>query len=195
MLRKRVSAMKKIVVAVTGASGMPLSVTLLKELASTSQVEIHLIVSDAAKTVLELESELTLEQLTSYAHSIYTQDEFGAAPASGSWQHDGMIVCPCSMASLGAIANGIGSNLIHRAADVTLKERRKLILVPRETPLNRIHLQNMLNATDAGALIMPPTPGFYSKPETIDDICNHLVGRMLDHFSIGHSLVKRWNGL
>ncbi|MCT4534703.1 UbiX family flavin prenyltransferase [Halodesulfovibrio sp.] len=187
--------MKKIVVAVTGASGMPLAVTLLKELAATSQAEVHLIVSDAAKTVLELESGLHIDDLTSNAHAVYTQHEFGAAPASGSWLHDGMIVCPCSMASLGAIANGIGFNLIHRAADVTLKERRKLILVPRETPLNRIHLQNMLAADEAGALIMPPTPGFYSKPETIEDICNHLVGRMLDQLDIEHALVKRWDGI
>ncbi|MCG8531351.1 MAG: UbiX family flavin prenyltransferase [Desulfovibrionales bacterium] len=187
--------MKKIVVAVTGASGMPLAVTLLRELAASSQAKVHLIISDAAKTVLELESGLDVESLTAYAHAVYAQSEFGASPASGSWQHDGMIVCPCSMASLGAIANGIGSNLIHRAADVTLKERRKLILVPRETPLNRIHLKNMLAADEAGALIMPPTPGFYSKPETIDDICTHLVGRMLDHLDIEHSLVKRWNGI
>lgn len=190
--------MKRIIVAVTGASGMPLAVTLMKALCDTAQagaVETHLIVSEAAKKVLTLESDLTLAHLTAQAHQVYHQDDFGAAPASGSWLHDGMIVCPCSMSSLAAIANGLGSNLIHRAADVTLKERRPLILVPRETPYNRVHLTNMLAAVDAGAVVMPPSPGFYSKPKSIQDLLDHLVGRMLDQLHIGHSLVARWEGL
>ena len=188
--------MKRIVVAVTGASGMPLAVTLMQALNNkeAGDIEVHLVISEAAKKVLELESDLSVHELTHLAHHIYHQNDFGAAPASGSWIHHGMIICPCSMSSLAAIANGLGSNLIHRAADVTLKERRPLILVPRETPYNRVHLANMLAATDAGAIIMPPSPGFYSKPLSIQDLLDHLAGRLLDQLDIGHNLVKRWEG-
>ncbi|MFV0349930.1 MAG: UbiX family flavin prenyltransferase [Halodesulfovibrio sp.] len=187
--------MKRIVVGVTGASGMPLAVTLLKALAWAQDVETHLIVSDAAREVLRLESGMDADELIALADRSYAPGDFGAAPASGSWQHSGMVICPCSMATLAAVANGLGSNLLHRAADVTLKERRPLILVPRETPLSRVHLRNMLAADEAGAVIMPPMPGFYSNPATIQDLLDHLAGRILDHLGIAHSLVKRWEGL
>lgn len=186
--------MHRIVFAVTGASGMPLAVTLLRALATTPDTEVHLIVSDAAREVLQLESGMDVATLTSLAHAVHPAASYGAPPASGSWQHDGMIVCPCSMASLAAIAHGTGTNLIHRAADVTLKERRPLVLVTRETPLSRVHLVNMLAATEAGATVMPPSPGFYNGPSTVQDLLDHLAGRVLDQLRIPHSLGARWNG-
>lgn len=187
--------MKRIVVGVTGASGMPLAVTLLRALHGSGQVETHLIVSDAARQVLVLESAMRVEQLAAWAHATYAPQDFGAPPASGSWRHDGMVVCPCSMASLAAIANGLGSNLLHRAADVTLKERRPLILVPRETPLNRVHLRNMLAADEAGACIMPPVPGFYSGATDLQGVLDHLAGRIMDQLGLENTLVRRWQGM
>jgi 4-hydroxy-3-polyprenylbenzoate decarboxylase len=183
---------KRIILAVTGASGMPYAVALAREISGNSGLELHLILSDAAKTVLELESDVTPGQLASMAHATYSPDDLAAGPASGSWRHFGMIVCPCSMASLAAIANGLGSNLIHRAADVALKEGRKLVLVPRETPLNEIHLRNLLAAKRAGADILPACPGFYSRPQTIDDLTGFIAARALDLLDIPHSLSKRW---
>jgi 4-hydroxy-3-polyprenylbenzoate decarboxylase len=198
----------RIVLAVTGASGMPYAVRLAEILAGEPEYELHLIVSRAAWTVLDLESGESGEsgggrgrggeagqageRLRSLAHRVYDQDDFAAPPASGSWLHAGMIVCPCSMASLAAIANGLGSNLIHRAADVTLKEGRKLVLVPRETPMNRSHLRNMLLASEAGAVIMPACPGFYHRPASIADMVNHLAGRILDQLGVHLPLFKRW---
>jgi 4-hydroxy-3-polyprenylbenzoate decarboxylase len=187
--------MKRFIVGVSGASGMPLAVTLLNALTWAADVETHLVVSRAAEKVLTLESGISVDQLYALADVRHDPEDVGAAPASGSWRHSGMVICPCSMTTLAAVANGLGSNLIHRAADVTLKENRPLILVPRETPLGRVHLRNMLAAQEAGAVIMPPCPGFYSRPESIQDILNHLVGRMLDHLGIEHDLCRRWGGL
>jgi len=183
---------KRIILAVTGASGMPYAVALAKEISGDPTLELHLILSDAARKVLELESDVTADELIAMAHSAYPQDDLAAGPASGSWRHLGMIVCPCSMASLAAIANGLGSNLIHRAADVALKEGRKLVLVPRETPFNEIHLRNLLAAKQAGADILPASPGFYSKPKTIDDLTGFIAARALDLLNIPHTLSKRW---
>jgi len=182
--------MTRIILAVTGASGMPYAVALARELAKTA--ELHLIISDAAKEVLALESDVRADGLAGMAHTVYSQHELAAGPASGSWRHGGMIVCPCSMASLAAIAAGLGSNLIHRAADVTLKEGRKLILVPRETPLSEIHLRNMLSAKRAGAAIVPACPGFYNRPRSMDDIADFIAARALDLLDIPHNLGKRW---
>ncbi len=187
--------MKRIVVGVSGASGMPLAVALLTALRGCAGVETHLVVSRAAEQVLAFESGLAGADLHALAHVCYAPENMGAAPASGSWQHDGMVICPCSMATLAAVANGMGTNLLHRAADVALKEKRALLLAPRETPLSTVHLRNMVAAHEAGAIIMPPCPGFYSKPETIEDILNHLVGRMLDHLEIEHDLCRRWGGM
>jgi len=184
------AAMTRIILAVTGASGMPYAVGLARELARAA--ELHLIVSDAAKEVLALESDVSLEELAGMAHAVYSQGELAAGPASGSWRHGGMIVCPCSMASLAAIAAGLGTNLVHRAADVTLKEGRRLVLVPRETPLSEIHLRNMLAAKQAGAAIVPASPGFYGKPQTVKDIVDFIVARVLDLLDIPHDLGKRW---
>ncbi|MFW5730901.1 MAG: UbiX family flavin prenyltransferase [Desulfonatronovibrionaceae bacterium] len=182
--------MNSIVLALTGASGMVYGLELIRQMV-TRDILTQVIVSRAAYKVLALESPGYTEVLN-LAHKIYTQDDTAAPPASGSYPNEAMVVCPCSMASLGAIANGLGSNLIHRAADVTLKERRPLILVPRETPLNRVHLENLLKAHDSGAVILPPCPGFYHSPDSLKDLVNHIVGRILDVLAIENNLYPRW---
>jgi len=182
----------RIVLAATGASGLPYAVTLARTLASNPAIELHLIVSEAAKKVLALESDLPLASLTSLAQACYGQGDLDAGPASGSWRHGGMVVCPCSMASLAAIAHGLGTNLIHRAADVTLKEGRRLVLVPRESPLSEIHLKNMLAARQAGAVILPPCPGFYHRPTSIADLVDFVVARVLTALGIEQQLVTGW---
>jgi 4-hydroxy-3-polyprenylbenzoate decarboxylase len=183
---------KRILLALTGASGMPYAIALAKALAAIPDLELHLIASEAAAKVLALESDLTLDDFARLATRVYSQNELDAAPASGSWRHAGMIVCPCSMASLAAIAQGLGHNLIHRAADVTLKERRPLILVPRETPFNRIHLDNMLRAHDAGATILAACPGFYHKPQTIAELADFIAARALDLLGLPQTLRPGW---
>lgn len=183
---------KKIVLAASGASGTIYALKLAQHMASLDSIELHLIISDAALKVMELETEFTPEDLSGYADYVYRQDNIAAPPASGSWQHAGMVICPCSMASLAAIAQGLGNNLIHRAADVCLKERRKLILVTRETPLNLIHLRNMETLTLAGGTIMPASPGFYHAPKSIDDIAAHMAGRVLEQIQIPHNLYRPW---
>ncbi|MBU1042684.1 MAG: UbiX family flavin prenyltransferase [Proteobacteria bacterium] len=183
---------KRILLAVTGASGPQYALALARALSGRADIELHLIVSEAAKKVIALEADFRPEELTALAHASHDEKNIAAGPASGSWQHAGMIVCPCSMASLGAIAHGLGTNLIHRAADVTLKEGRKLVLVTRETPLSLIHIKNMLAAKEAGADIVPASPGFYHRPKTIDDMVNHLAGRILDQLGIDNALFKRW---
>ncbi len=183
---------KRIILAVTGASGMPYALTLARALAAAPGVELSCIVSRAARTVLEIESDAGPDAFAGLAARSWEQDELAAPPASGSWQHAGMVVCPCSMASLAAIARGLGTNLIHRAADVCLKERRPLVLVPRETPLSRVHLENMLAAHAAGAHIAPACPGFYHRPSSVQDLCDHLAARILDLLDIPHDLCARW---
>uniref|UniRef100_B8DQF2 Flavin prenyltransferase UbiX n=2 Tax=Nitratidesulfovibrio TaxID=2802295 RepID=B8DQF2_NITV9 len=189
--------MKRFVVGISGASGMPLAVTLLRGLRNAAPalpggVQVHLVVSDAARQVLALESDLRAEDLLALANVVHDARDFGAPPSSGSWPHDGMVVCPCSMSTLAAIAHGTGSNLLHRAADVTLKERRPLVLVVRETPVSRVHLRNMLAAAEAGAVIMPPCPGFYARPASVQDILDHLAGRILDQIGVPNTLAARW---
>jgi len=184
--------MKRIVMAMTGASGSQYAVQLLKALQTFQNQETHLIASRAALKILPLESDLGQDELMAMADFAYAEDDIGAPPASGSWQHSGMIVCPCSMASLAAISTGLGSNLVHRAADVTLKERRPLILVPRETPLHEIHLQNMLQVTRAGGTVLPACPGFYHRPGSMQDLINHVVGRILDQLGLENDLFPRW---
>ncbi|BBD08238.1 UbiX family flavin prenyltransferase [Desulfovibrio ferrophilus] len=183
---------KRILLAVTGASGMPYAATLARTLGQMPHIELHMIISNAARKVMALEGDE--QDMDTHAHRIHDQANIGAPPASGSWQHDGMVVCPCSMASLAAIASGLGSNLIHRAADVTLKEQRPLILVARETPLSRIHLENMLRADSAGATIVPACPGFYHGPQSIQELVDHLCARILDQLRLPHTLSKRWEG-
>lgn len=184
--------MGRIVVGVSGASGMPLALTLLRALRDAPGMEVHLIISPAAQEVLRAEADSGDASLRACAHVVHEPSDVAAPPASGSWRHDGMVVCPCSMATLAAIAAGAGVNLIHRAADVALKERRPLVLAPRETPLSRVHLRNMLAAQEAGAVIMPPCPGFYNRPATMEQLLEHMAGRMLDQLAVPHHLGRRW---
>ena len=186
--------MTRIVFGVSGASGMPMAQNELGCLAFKSGLEIHLIVSEAAKCTFQEECGLDASALAQYASCVYPASDMGAAPASGSWQNCGMIVCPCSMSSLGAIANGVGTTLLHRAADVTLKERRPLLLVARETPLNLVHLRNMCAATEAGAIIMPFVPAFYTGEYSMQAAMRQFTGRMMDLLHIPHPLCKRWKG-
>ncbi|MCM0754174.1 UbiX family flavin prenyltransferase [Desulfovibrio aminophilus] len=186
------SAKKRVVLAVTGASGLIYAGVLARELGSREDVELHLILSDAAREVMRHEDGLDEATLRAVGRTIYSERDIAAPPASGSWRHQGMIVCPCSMASLAAIAQGLGSNLIHRAADVALKEGMKLVLVPREMPLSTIHLRNMLAAREAGAVILPACPGFYHRPATIQDLAAHVAGKILDQLDIPHGLFGRW---
>lgn len=183
---------QRIVLAVTGASGPQYAYALARALSGRENIELHLILSEAARKVIALEADFGPDALIALAHKHYSEKDIAAGPASGSWRHAGMIVCPCSMASLAAIAQGFGTNLIHRAADVTLKEGKPLVLVTRETPLSLIHIKNMLAAKEAGAAIVPASPGFYHKPKTIDDMVNHLAGRILDQLGIDNTLFTRW---
>jgi 4-hydroxy-3-polyprenylbenzoate decarboxylase len=183
---------QRIILAVTGASGMPYAHALAKALGDHPDVELFMIVSSAAAKVLAAESGATAADLASHAHKAFGEQDIGAPPASGSWRHAGMIVCPCSMATLGKIASGIGDSLITRAADVCLKERRPLILVPRETPLNRVHMDNMLRAHDAGAVIMPASPGFYLRPDSLETMFAQFAGRVLDQIGLPTAPSGRW---
>jgi 4-hydroxy-3-polyprenylbenzoate decarboxylase len=183
--------MKRLVVGLTGATGAIYGIRLL-EILSKSDVETHLVISTSAEKTIRMETHWTLEQVKALATVTYNMEDVGADISSGSFHAEGMVVIPCSIKSLSAIANSYNENLLIRAADVTLKERRKLVLVVRETPLHRGHLTLMLNAADAGAVILPPIPAFYFLPKTLDDIINHTVGRALDVFNIDHSLFNRW---
>ena len=171
----------RVVVAVTGASGAALALRIGQRLAEIPLVETHLIVSDAARrTLLHEVGSDALHRLLTRAHRNYPADDIGAAPASGSFPTAGMIVAPCSMRTLAAVAAGLADNLIVRAADVHLKERRKLVLMTRETPLHLGHLRNMTAVTEMGAIVMPPVPAFYHRPKDIDDIVDHLAARAID---------------
>ena len=183
---------KRIILAVSGASGTLYAAELVRELGGRDDVELHVIISEAARKVMALETDLAPDALTRGAAACHDPSDIAAPPASGSWRHDGMIICPCSMATLAAVANGFGHNLIHRAADVALKERLKLVLVPRETPLSSVHLENMLAATRAGAVVLPASPGFYHRPATIGDLTAQLAGKILDQLDIPHTLFQRW---
>ena len=184
---------KRIILAVSGASGMAYACRLARALCEVPGLELHGIISDGAREVFRHELRADAEELLASFHVLHEPANIAAPPASGSWEHSGMIVCPCSMASLAAIATGVGANLLHRAADVTLKERRPLILVTRETPLSEIHLKNMLRAHRAGAVIMPPCPGFYHRPESIDQLVSQFVGRILEQLGLPHELYARWS--
>ena len=181
----------KIVIGFSGASGIIYGIRLLEVLHSID-IQTFLIVSEWAKKNIEIETDKTLEYVKSLSSINYDNFKLDASVSSGSFLHDGMVIVPCSMKSLSSIANGYDDTLISRAASVTLKESRKLILVPRETPLSRIHLENMIKLQDAGAIILPAMPGFYHKPSTINEIVDHLVGKILDQLKIKHDLFGRW---
>jgi len=180
-----------LIIGISGASGFIYGVRLL-ELLQATPITTHLIISKAAERTRLEESDYSAEQVRALADVNYAHSDIGAAIASGSFQTLGMIVAPCSMKTLAEIALGMGSNLISRAADVVLKERRRLVLMTRETPLHAIHLENMLKITKVGGIIAPPVPAFYTKPETIDDIVAHSAGRVLDLFGLHLDVIKRW---
>ncbi|MFJ5531770.1 non-oxidative hydroxyarylic acid decarboxylases subunit B [Streptomyces sp. NPDC093261] len=185
----------RLVVAVTGATGVMLGVRLLEELRLHEEVETHLVMSRWARATLKAESDLTARQVSALADVSYAPDDQGAAIASGSFPVDGMVVIPCSMKTLAAIRTGYADGLVARAADVTLKERRKLVLVPRETPLGDIHLDNLLALSRMGAVVLPPMLTFYNHPSTVDDMVDHIVARVLDQFGIASHRARRWRGL
>jgi 4-hydroxy-3-polyprenylbenzoate decarboxylase len=194
------AAERPIVMAVTGASGAPYAVRLLETLVERKQ-RVSLIVSDHGLRLLDTEMGIgSVGQLRDQVGAqvwdacvhVYDDRDRGAAPASGSALSAGMVICPCSMGTVSAIAVGASRSLVERAADVALKERRRLILVPRETPYSAIHLENMLTLTRAGAVVLPASPGFYHRPRAIDDLVNFVVARVLDHLGVEHSLVPRW---
>jgi 4-hydroxy-3-polyprenylbenzoate decarboxylase len=184
----------RIIVAMTGATGAVYGVSLLAALRELG-VETHLVLSQWAEVTLVKETGISVRGLASAASVVHARDNLGASIASGSFRHDGMIIAPCSMKTLAAIRHGFADGLIVRAADVTLKERRRLVLLARETPLSDIHLENMLALSRMGAMIAPPVPAFYSNPRTIDDLVDHTVGRVLDLFGLELPKLKRWNGL
>lgn len=183
--------MKDLVVGITGASGVIYGIRLL-EVLQKMEVRTHLVLSEWGEQTIEIETEYSVDHVKGLASVYYSKNNLSAAIASGSFRTNGMVILPCSMKTLSAIAHGYTENLLIRAADVTLKESRRLVLLPRETPFNAIHLENMLKLARLGVIIQPPLPAFYSKPVEISDIVDHTVGRLLDHFHIEHDLVKRW---
>ena len=183
--------MKRLVVGISGATGAIYGIRLLEFLSKTD-VETHLLITESAEKTIQIETSWSLEQVKALATVTYRMEDVGADISSGSFHTEGMVVIPCSIKSLSAIANSYNENLLIRAADVALKERRKLVVVVRETPLHRGHLSLMMNVADAGGLIFPPIPAFYFLPKTIDDLINHTVGRVLDVFGVDHHLFNRW---
>jgi len=184
----------EIIVGITGATGTIYAVRLLEALKKFEHVNIHLVMSQWAQQNLITETKYDLEYINSLSDAVYDNFNMGAKISSGSFLTDAMLIVPCSMKTLSSIANGYCDNLIARAADVTLKEGRKLILSPRETPLSAIHLQNMLKLSQLGVKIVPPMPAFYNKPETVEDIINHQVMKLLDQLNLSFPDGKRWKG-
>ncbi len=186
-------AVERLIVGMTGASGAILGVRLLQALQDAG-VETHLVMSKWAQQTLTHETDWTVDAVRDLASVAYGSGDMAAAISSGSFRTDGMVVIPCSVGSLAAIAQGVASHLVHRAADVVLKERRKLVMVVRETPLNEIHLENMLKLARMGAVILPPMPAFYSLPKSVEDIVDHTVARTMDQFGLPADFAKRWDG-
>ena len=184
----------RLVVGISGSSGPQFGVALLRTLRDLGSVETHLVVSEGARTTIPLEMDLAVQEVEALADVVYKAGDLGAAIASGSFLTMGMVIIPCSMKTLAAVAWGHSSDLLSRAADVSLKERRRLVLVTRETPLNLAHLRNMVAVTEAGAVVLPPVPAFYHRPATIEDLLQHTVGKVLDQFGIEHQAFKRWQG-
>lgn len=186
---------KRLIVAVTGATGSIYGMRILQRLRATGGWESHLVVSDAGVLNAWQEYGLTREDLNKLADVVHNPRDVGASIASGSFITQGMVIAPCSMKTLSGVAHAFSDNLIMRAADVILKERRRLVLVVREVPLNLAHLRNMVAVTEMGGVIFPPVPAFYGKPNSIDDIVNHTVGRVLDLFDVRHECIARWQGI
>ncbi len=186
---------RPLIIAITGATGVIYGIRLLEALAAVNDIETHLLISPAGVLTAQLETPYSKADIEALADVVHPHRDISASIASGSFLTAGMVIAPCSMNTLGAIAIGLDNNLVTRAAGVTLKERRKLILLTRETPLNLAHLRNMTTVTEMGGIIAPPVPSFYNKPQKIDDIIDQTVGRTLDHLDIKTPLVKRWQGL
>jgi len=184
----------RLLVGITGSTGAILGIRLLEVLGRRQEIEVHSIVSAAARKTIEYETGMSIDDVKGLAGKSYDAQDIAAPPASGTFPLDGMVIAPCSMKTLSAVANSYADDLIARAADVTLKERRKLVLVTRETPLHLRHLELMVDATRAGAVILPPVTAFYHRPKTIDDIVNHTITKVLDQFAIEAGLIERWSG-
>jgi len=188
------TARPRLVVGISGSSGPQFGVALLRTLRQLGTVETHLVVSQGARTTIPLETDLTVKDVEGLADVVNDPSDLGAAISSGSFLTIGMVVIPCSMKTLAAVAGGHSGDLLSRAADVTLKERRRLVLVPRETPLSLVHLRNMVAVTEAGGVILPPVPAFYHRPASIEDLLQHTAGKVLDQFGIEHHAFQRWEG-
>jgi len=184
-----------LIVGITGASGVIYGIRLLEVLSTNKEVETHLIISEAAEKVIRYETDWKVEQVKALADLCYDIGDTGAKLASGSFKRDGMVIAPCSMKTLSGLANSYADNLLTRSADVTLKERSKLVLLPRETPLHLGHLRNMEKLAEMGAIILPPAPPFYHRPQTIQELIDHIIGKVLDIFDIEHNLFQRWPGI
>lgn len=185
----------RIIVGISGASGAIYGVRLLEVLHQLQEVETHLVITNPARETIEWELGRSVASVEALAHKVYDINDVGAAIASGSYRTEGMVVAPCSIRTLSAIAHSYTNNLLVRAADVVLKERRRLVLLVRETPLHLGHLRLMAQVAEVGGIILPPIPSFYHKPKTIDDIVNHTIGRVLDQMGIPVELYNRWQGL
>ncbi|MCC7164862.1 MAG: UbiX family flavin prenyltransferase [Anaerolineae bacterium] len=187
---------ERLVIGVSGASGVIYAIRLLQVLREVESIETHLVISNSAKQTVSLETDYTVEYVEALARRVYRFNDVAAAISSGSFKTRGMVVIPCSMKTLSSIAHSFGENLLSRAADVTLKEQRRLVLVPRETPLHLGHLRLLSTVAELGAVIMPPMPAFYHRPQTLDDIVNQTVNRVLDLLDIElpHDLFTRWAG-
>ena len=187
--------MQRLIVAMTGASGAVYGVRLLEQLRALGSVETHLMISDAAALNLHHELDLKRADIEALASRVHSVRDIGACVASGSFQSDGMVIAPCSMKTLASVAHGMCDNLITRAADVMLKERRRLVLMVRETPFNLAHLRNMTAVTEMGGIVFPPLPALYQKPQSITEMVDHTVGRVLDLFGLAQDLAPEWQGL
>jgi 4-hydroxy-3-polyprenylbenzoate decarboxylase len=186
---------QRLIIAITGATGSVYGVRLLQVLQANPEVETHLLISEAGVLNLHQELDMKRKDVEAFADVVHHVRDVGASIASGSFQSDGMVIAPCSMKTLASVAHGMSDNLITRAADVVLKERRRLILMVRETPFNLAHLRNMTAVTEMGGIIFPPLPGFYHRPQSIQEMVDHTVGRVLDMFALPHELTPRWAGL
>ena len=186
--------MKRIVIGISGASGPQYGIRLLEVLQNFENVETHLVISEAAKTNIALESDWKVADVEALADYVYADNDLAASISSGSFHTAGMVIAPCSIKTLSGLANSFDTNLLIRAGDVALKEKRKLIILLRETPLHLGHLRLMTTVAEIGATIMPPVPAFYHRPQTIQNIIDHTIGKILDQFSLEHTLFKRWEG-
>ena len=181
----------EIVIGISGASGVGYGIRLLQVLQGSI---IHLVITDSARKIIEVETNFSPEDVEDLADHVYVEDDFTAPIASGSYRFDAMVIIPCSMKTLAGVASGMSDNLIGRSAEICLKDRRRLVIVPRETPLSLIQLRNMVSVTEAGAVVLPACPAFYSRPQNLDDLIDVLVGRVLDSIGVENNLYPRWKG-